>query len=506
MFKFNNTHIFTGYLKQLLSTFHLPTCKIYTKDFASYFAAHGTEDPRIIQSFDTLDSARLAVRINYLKNGEVCNYFCTPTVNNNRYSFKSCEWKRSAKLYYDGSKSIPGLTKTLVSNGAAYDCVTHEYLGDYLRFLRDYNDLNLLSLYNCFSNHICNNLNYKINGSVFDSQDSAYKIYSLPVKLFAEYTIAIDCPTNLELFCGFYHTYLDRSERGINLSDVTYQRVTNTSFKQPFIYDKLSLANWTTEIVSTIDENKKAALFDESKVTRWDIACREQDLRLFIKVPSTCKSSIVILEGDYRNYNDNLYGIIEDKPRYIQNHSIVSINRSSSFNSYSFKPISKLQLLALNTGESYPFADRLIEYLSNSAITPLDRVPDNIMRVQKVMNTNKHFFEIEGVWEEPMREIAYDYVMAAGPIEQVLIGKDRADPDNYNKEVSKDYKGQVASMLVDRRTGYHKALSKSRLYDILGYIDRDTEKLYTGWVKTANGPKAEESILSANIYDDLYDF
>lgn len=61
-----------------------------------------------------------------------------------------------------------------------------------------------------------------------------------------------------------------------------------------------------------------------------------------------------------------------------------------------FKPITNLQLLQLNTGVSYPIADRLLEYLLFNAVTHLDNNADNIKRVQKVMANNGHTFEFDG--------------------------------------------------------------------------------------------------------------
>ncbi len=515
MLKYNNTHIFTGYLKQLLSSVNLPTCKIYTREFASYLAQHGEEDPRVLESFNTiinpLGNNRSAVRINYLKNNELYNYFSqnpslTPILDKNdeikawKRTTGAFSWKQSSRVYYDTDKATRGLTRSLNSPGNQYDTTTHEYLGEFLRFLRDYYNINLMSLYNCFNDKIYNNLYFDFNlGSTkitFNSQEAEYRIYAIPVKLFSEYTIAIDCAHGIEMFCGLCNTTLEVSNKTNQFAAKTYLKVNKTLFSQPFVYDKLNVKHWPA--IDDFNEDGTDVRTDANDsttntYTRWDIANREKDLKLFIKVPTSCKSSLVILEGDYRNFNDTKYSIVNGQLTYLQNHSILNFNTrritadplksgdNIDLNNYNFKPISKLQLLAFNTGESYPFADRLIEYLTGSAITPLDSISDNIKRAQKVMTDNKNYFKIEGLWEDKMQNILYDYMMNSGPIK------------------IKDGKVDSGSQ------GNHKKLghtSKSSLYDVLGYVDKDAEKLYASWKKDDTKVRVKDSIQNVDIYVD----
>lgn len=494
MFKYNNSHIFTSYLKQLLSSFNLPTCKIYTREFARYLEQHGTEDPRVLESFDGIDKIN-DVRINYLKNDSVYSYHCKYSELNQ----SKASWKHNPKLYYSSEKNTPGLTRTLSSPGRIYDTKTHEYLGDYLRFLRDYYNINLMSMYNCFSDKIYNNIYFSFvlnqnatqNNNVkvmFNSQDPEYRVYALPVKLFAEYTIAVDCNQGIELFCGLYNTNLELSEESEELARKTYQRVHKTLFNQPFLYKKLDIEHWPAKN----DFNQELGQIRTDILTRWDIINREKDLKLFIKVPASCKSTITILEGDFRYFNNNLYSATKNNKvlTYQQNHSILNFNTMRNGDNVDlnseFKPISKLQLLALNTGESHPFADRLVEYLSGSAITKIDEISDNIKRVQRVMKKNSYYFKIEGIWEDKMQKILYDYIMNSGPVE---LDK------NANK-------------LIDRRNGYYKRLghtAKSTVYDILGYVDKDAERLYASWKKENGEAKVGSSLQNIDIYDGLYD-
>lgn len=521
MLKYNNSHIFTGYIKQLLSSVNLPACKIYTREFADYVRKYGKEDPRILESFDNLNKDRLAVNINYLKNDNLCSYFSKSETD---LALSKASWQTHLGAYYDSEKSVPGLTRNLNSPSNIYDTATHEYLGDYLRFLRDYHNINLMSLYNCFTDKIYNNVffDFTINPDStkshvkahFNTLDSKYKIYALPVKLFAEYTIAVDSSQGIEVFCGLYNTNLDQSAKAAKLAAKTYQKFNKTLFNQPILYNKLSLENWSKENDFVLKEGQKRVRTDT--YTRWDITMREHDLRLFIKVPVSCQSSITILEGDFRDFNNSKFAPDPDTGNlvYQNNRSILNFNNAKrgdnvDLNNYTFKPISKLQLLALNTGESYPFADRLIEYLSGSAITPIDEIADNIKRVQRVMCQNNNYFKIEGLWENKMQNLLYDYVMNSGPVKVVTVGNDKTDPNTYNKEVDTEiYKGPTRQALKDSRQGRHPRQGyaiKSTLYDVLGYADKDTEKLYANWKLDGNKAKVGTSLQTVDIYNGLYD-
>ena len=528
MLKFNNDHIFTGYLKQLLSTVNLPTCRIYTKEYAQYYQKYKKEDPRIVESFNTIitnpnkNETRISSRTLYLKHNELFSYFWD-TSRGISTTNKTASWIPTTSFYYNKDKSIPGLTRTLNSLGIVYDTATHEYLGEYLRFLRDYYDVNLMSLYNCFNNKAYNNIDYtildntnKTNISTFDSKDTNFKIYAFPVKLFANYTIAIDCDQSVELFCGFYKTSLDKSAKGQDLIKRTYRKLSKTIFKQPFLYKGLDVENWNYQQEITPDNAGNILFLNNKKISRCDIMNKEQDLKLFIKIPATCKSSIVVLEGDYRNFNDFQYlpykitctkenGEIaeEDTWIYKQNHTILNFNTNDyptevELNNYDFKPISKLQLLAYNAEESYPFADRLIEYLCNSAITPMDEISDNIKRAQEVMKQNNYYFKIDGLWENKMQKIIYDYLLNRGPVTF----------DSKTKKLKVGNQGRYPII------GYAK---KSTLYDILGYVDKDAEKWYASWSTNKKidevsekelskvKPKVKDSIQNIDIYDGLYD-
>lgn len=492
MEKFNNTSLFTGYLKQLLGSFNLPKYRVYTRENLKYhnqaiknnnlpederpedWHPMLEESPEIIESILADKRVDSSNKDSYNKDTRYINYI----KNNKIQRYINGKWVDTPWHYHYNKKEL-NQTKNLVIKNNTYDSYTHEYLGEFLRFQRDYNNIDLMPLYNCFSNTICQHLDFSNSSNVNQNLEGFkistdlsynYKIYMVPVKLFKKYTIAIDCSSPVEICCGFYTKYQDTREKLRRMPAYTYKKINNCIFGQPFVYDKLSYEALSNAITSDSPAQDPATVFISNIA---EFAQYETELKMFIKIPIENNSTITILEGDYSGYNQGILlgkstdgkwytamnhfitnyetKTIGEKTAVINNEPAIENNYKEiilpSVNERDFTPYTYLQLLLTNTKESYPFADRLVEYLIGNVITENDNIMDNIVRAQKTMELNGWKFDIDGSWEPKMRNIAYDYFMST--------------TNDFNTS---------NITFVDK-------------LDCLGYIDKDIEKYYTGWRK-----------------------
>lgn len=226
------------------------------------------------------------------------------------------------------------------------------------------------------------------------ANDPKYKVYPVPVKYFSKYTIAIECPTEVKMVCAqMYNDEVYTTSASEYLYQTTYASYNNLRFNEPIVYDKIN------------NINLNETLFKHYET-----------LYLLILVPFDNNSSVVVLEGDYSNSNDfQMKGM--GKVGSIIEYAKTVTNFESGFEAKSSKIplVSQNQLLKINSHVSYPFANRLVEYLVDNAITPGNETPDNIKRLQKQLAElypDQMAGYVPGIWEEKYKFLIY--AMATG--------------------------------------------------------------------------------------------
>ena len=374
------------------------------------------------------------------------------------------------------------ITGKYTSKISGYDATTHFYLGQYLRMMRDLFDLDLMPLYNCYCGETIQDIDFNESGVSVEPLNPFYKMISIPVRFGKTYTIAIDSQLPIEMATIVYGQKGLIIDKTSNLNDIedanvvggvsTYRRFNHTSFTRPFIYNTKSwhqlykaytISNYGK--ITNVNEGDDYQIINNNAYDQ-GIGQYEKYLRLVIKIPSTNKSSIVVLEGDYgvgqltqsNNTNNvtftnqtmddltiNSRTISGDwvRPTFIRNFEYDSEGVESSEYYQTKSPmISPLGLLQLNDTNTYAFSDRLIEYLLQNVINPLEEFGKNIERVQKYISSNTHQIKnnsrymknyTNGVWDDDIREFLF--------------------------KISRD------TIYLDKKI------------DLLGYVDKDVEQI-----------------------------
>lgn len=388
MIKINDKSLFVGQIKQVLKDFNLPKC-------------HCNDN--------------ILVKDNYYIKGNRLFYV----------EEKNGDLSLSNKsVNYVFGKEYLNITKNLNFESLYYDLPTHIYLGEYLRFIRDFKGVDLMPLYNCSMDKI---LNYPL--SLIDDSDkvvvwdsSKFDIYVVPIKFNQKYTIGV-AYDKIEVCAALYDydnfTLLTNEEDTKLLYTSSHTILRNCDFSHPAVYDKLD----------SFYSKNTAHLFQ-----------KEGLLKLFIKVPKGYRGEVVVLEGDYLKgcqVNISTQTIPTD---YVFSDSYDVRNIKLLSNNH-IRP----QLLSEENNDKYVLSDRLIEYLTGNVICPLSE-PYDIEKLQNWMLYNgdqllekgyiskKLSSVYKGIWTNDMSRFLFELI-------NVIDG-------NYTKVP----------------------------YDTLGYLDKDLEK------------------------------
>ena len=115
-----------------------------------------------------------------------------------------------------------------------------------------------------------------------------------------------------------------------------------------------------------------------------------------------------------------------------------------------------------------------------------------------------------------MQMILYDYLMNSGKFTiSTVPARDKNGNQIYNKTGNPVYKDIVRNTLLDKpnQAGNLKQIGqgkRSEFYDILGYVDKDAEKLYASWEVKTNEKTGKKQVVAKNtlenvdIYSNLY--
>lgn len=301
---------------------------------------------------------------------------------------------------FEPGKKYDNETSNFLSSSNTYTSEVHERLGDYLRFQRDFYNINLMSMYNCFSNVFIDQFSLPITYNI-DSQtvkfkgslrDQLFKIFSFPVKFGKKYKLYCESPSaENKLQFGFYY---NNKLVSINKEIIDTWK-TNLNIKN----SRLSFA--TAYIFEVPEANKQLRAF-------------EKYLRVFVQVPMSVNSSIVALEVDPHIHD------------FCLNPSLILKNYYSQ----------------------HAFADRLFEFLIGSVITPNDPIPQNIVRIQRLISSNR-FEQLYG-----------------RKLDKYVLGQ-------FDVQMHKC----IYNTFRDLKVVYENNSEPRLVHDFTGYIDKDVEEL-----------------------------
>ena len=444
--QFNKITTYSNFIKNLLSTTYLPLV-------------------RSVREGDYICKDRLYIlRCNVIKCKKSGYIGGGDFLKNTPIAY----WETLAE-YHFGEKDGK-LSTCYVPNAEGYDYKTHERLGQYLRNLRDMYGLNLMPLYNCFSNQFLENHQIKNNKIIKTSFDNNTKIYKVPIRFNQDYTVCIEnlgITTFAPAFLRYNNLLKQNNTAYGNGVDVTNQynalhasdkikSYSNLSFSKPIKlrFDnkpeikKYNIYNFPSNKPAyfetgdaVVDLNKTYYILNEyDKYVIADVSGGFEAGTIYYeknateKLPKPIVASYEITDeicSKFDEIEDHLYLLIQVPKAFNQNIVILEGDYTSleSKKIVDYTLLDKLpdflyddfythdlNLMTGTSTEPRPFSPVLVEFLLWNAISVLDTINNDFDRLSIEMfkkyipNTDDMPGSYPNYWVSRYRQIISDFV------------------------------------------------------------------------------------------------
>lgn len=272
------------------------------------------------------------------------------------------------KNTYTLGKRYPGITRNYISTSGAYTSDLHEALGNYLRMLRDCKNVDLMPLYNCFSNRfeddfslpisLSDNLSLSLRSSLSTAPlDKTTRLVAIPVKFQHQYRIFCKKATIAKLQLALYDKkdLITYNDSAIAAHVNPYSALYRARYKQYLSqsYHAVNLGPYNAYQLITGD------LFEDIDPDNFKSFCKslESCLFLFVELPIDAADYLVVFEERIVSQQPYIHGVVSQSS-LIKNASLPAT----------------------------PYSDKLVGYLLNYFISPLNDIPENIERIQKALD------------------------------------------------------------------------------------------------------------------------
>lgn len=382
MFKYNSTSQVALYIQHLLRTTALPGCPT-------------------INPFNA-EAVMSSNRPTYLKGSQFYRTTKEEVIEGENTVTKYTT--DASRREWTFGELIPNLTSVYSSSQNYYSTEVHERLGEYLRTYRDYYGIDLMNFYNCYSGREVSNIGLPIraltdveNSTLWYSapSKSGTQVTCFPIKIGAKYLIKI------------------------------YNNIYGEVAIQPaFAVDgkplKILVDSGDPEPPSRIPK-----VFKDSK---------EMSSQFTFEVPKDLFSGQEDLWSKQRYLNLFIQVATSDPLR-------ISVIEQTGYPMAQFNSLLNLEGVDYNV----PFSDRLLEYLTGNVITSADPIPQNIERIQAIVQST-------------------DFQNKYGNLKSnISLTRGR-------------YTEDLRRLLYQRFNSYRDPEGKP-IPDFLGYVDKDVEKL-----------------------------